>query len=67
MDNNSFFMKTRRYLAWGLAGVAAITLSFLAIFGALTGQMELVNLGAGALIAALSGVIGYYLGKKTSQ
>jgi len=60
-------LQTRRWLAWGIIGIGVSTESFLAIWGAITGEMALVTLAGGALIAQVSGIAGYYFGKKTSE
>ncbi|GAG99287.1 unnamed protein product [marine sediment metagenome] len=66
-DNEGAKLKTRRWLAWGIVGIGVSTEAFLAIWGATTGRLELVTLAGGALIAQVSGIAGYYFGKKTSE
>jgi len=67
MDNETFKLLTRRYLAWGIAGMATLVLAFIAVWGTVTGQTELVTLAGGGFLAALGTVIGFYFGKKTSE
>ncbi|MBA7581882.1 hypothetical protein ES708_23795 [subsurface metagenome] len=67
MDNESYKLVTRRYLSWGLAGVASIALLFAVIFGACAGNDTLLFSGLSALIAELAGVTGYYLGRRESK
>lgn len=64
MDNESYKLKTRRYLSWGLAGVASIALLFMVIFGACSGNDTILFSGSSALIAELAGITGFYLGQR---
>lgn len=67
MENESFKLNTRRWLAWGLVGLGGITIAFLAIWGAIKGNMAMVTLGGGALIGEIGMVVGFYFGKKLSE
>lgn len=67
MENEKFKLITRRYLAWGLGGVAVATIAFIGVWGAIHNQAELVTLAGGGLIAIISGLVGFYFGKKTSE
>lgn len=66
-NNETFKLVTRRYLAWGLAGMATLVLAFIAVWGAVTSQTALVTLAGGGFLAELGTVIGFYFGKKTSE
>jgi len=66
-DNEKFKLVTRRYLAWGLAGMAAVVLAFIAIWGTVTEQDALVTLAGGGFLTMLGTVVGFYFGKKTSE
>lgn len=65
--NEQFKLNTRRWLAWGIAGMAALVLAFIAVWGAVTSQLALVTLAGGGLLAELGTVIGFYFGKKASE
>ena len=66
-NNDIFKLLTRRWLAWPIAWLYALTVCFLAVWGAITRQMELVTL-AGAMIASgIAFILGYYFAKKTSE
>ena len=67
MDNEVFKLVTRRYLAWGVAGMATVIMAFIAVWGTVTGQTELVTLAGGGFLAELGTVIGFYFGKKASE
>lgn len=67
MNNELFKLVTRRYLAWGFAGIASCVLAFIAVWGAVKGQTELVTLAGGGLLAEIGTLIGFYFGKKTSE
>ncbi|MBW2648965.1 MAG: hypothetical protein JRC53_03975 [Deltaproteobacteria bacterium] len=60
MNNDMFKLVTRRYLAWGFVLIATLVISFIAVYGVLTAQTELVTTEIGA-------VIGFYFGKKVSE
>jgi len=67
MDSEMFKLLTRRYLAWGFILIATVVISFIAIYGALTGQTELVTMAAGGLLTEIGAVIGFYFSKKVSE
>jgi len=67
MDNDHFKLVTRRYLAWGVGGLAVLVLSFIAVWGAIQGVMELVTLAGGILGTTLGVVIAFYFSKKISE
>ena len=67
MDNDKFKLITRRYLVWGIALLATLTLTFVAVWGCIMNMTELVTLAGGALIGELSAVVGYYTAKKTIE
>ncbi len=70
MDNNEKFkLTTRRYLAWGLGGLATTGSVFAVvwhqIFG--TGCSEIASTALGGLLVIIGGIIGFYFAKKTSE
>ena len=67
MNNEQFKLNTKRYLAWGIGGLATATVAFTGIWGTITNQIELVTLAIGGLIGVLGSVMGYYFGKKVSE
>lgn len=67
MNNEIFKLTTKRYLAWGVGGLAVATVAFTGIWGTLTNQIELVTLAIGGLIGILGTIVGFYFGKKTSE
>lgn len=69
MENNLelFKLVTRRWLAWCIGGLFAITASFLVIWGAVTGVLILVTAGIGVVGTGLGAIIGFYFGKKMSE
>lgn len=67
MNNELFKLNTRRYLAWGFVAVAGGVGAFLAVWGAVSGQVELATLAAGALFTELGVIVGAYFTKKTSE
>ena len=60
MENEIFKLVTRRYLAWGIAGMATLVMAFIAVWGAVTEQIALVTLAGGGFLAELGTVIGFY-------
>ena len=66
-NNDKFKLNTRRYLAWGVAAIASLTLAFIAAWGAVNSQIELVALAGGALIGYIGAIIGFYFSKKISE
>lgn len=67
MNNELFKLTTRRYIAWGLVGIAALVAAFIAVWGTINGQIELVTLAGGALFTELGVVTGFYFAKKLSE
>lgn len=67
MENELFKLNTKRYLAWGVAGLAVATVAFTGVWGTITSQIEFVTLAVGGLIGTIGTVIGFYFGKKTSE
>jgi hypothetical protein len=67
MDNEMFKLVSRRYLAWGFVGIATLVISFIAVYGTLTAQTELVTMAAGGLLTEIGAVIGFYFSKKVSE
>lgn len=68
MGNNELFkLVTRRWLAWSISGLFAITVAFITVWGALTGSDMLVTAGLGIVGVSIGAVIGFYFGKKTSE
>ena len=67
MNNESYKLTTRRYLAWGFVLIATLVISFVAIYGALTAQTELVTMAAGGLLTEIGAIIGFYFSKKVSE
>jgi len=63
MDNN-FSKVTRRMLAWGLGGIAALTIAFVTIWGTVQGITELVTLGVGVFAGAISTIAVFYFSKE---
>ena len=67
-DNNvEFKLITRRWIAWGTVFPTMLTLCFLAIWGAVSGAIELVTLSVGVIGTMVGGIVGYFFGKKTSE
>ncbi|GAI23858.1 unnamed protein product [marine sediment metagenome] len=66
-DNEQFKLNTRRYLAWGIAGMATLVLAFIAAWGTVTSQIALVTLAGGGFLVELGTVVGFYFGKKASE
>ena len=68
MENNERFkLITRRYLAWGLAGIISLTISFICIWGAVTNVPEYVAGALGYFGGILSALSVFYFGKKLSE
>jgi len=67
VNSELFKLVTRRGLAWGVGGLMAVTVSFIAVWGAITGVTELVTLGVGIAGTAIGSVLGFYFGKKASE
>ena len=67
MDNELFKLRTRRYLAWGVGGLAVLVIGFIAVWGAVQGMTELVTLAGGILATTLGAVTGYYFSTKISE
>jgi len=66
-DNEQYKLNTRRMLAWGVGGLAAVTIAFVGIWGTVTEQIELVNLSIGFLGGVLSAIVTFYFAKKASE
>jgi len=67
MNNEMFKLVTRRYLAWGFVAIATLVISFVAVYGVLTSQTELVTMAAGGLLTEIGAIIGFYYSKKISE
>ena len=67
MNNELFKLITRRYLAWGIGGLAVVTVAFTGVWGVLTNAIELVTLSLGILGTSIGSIIGFYFGKKLSE
>lgn len=67
-NNNNhelFRLTTRRYIAFGLGGLATLGMVFAVIWSQITGTCQEMGMVAlGGLIAIVSGIIGYFFGKK---
>ena len=66
-NNEKFKLVTRRYLAWGAAGISILTLAFAAGWSVWNGVMAIATLTLGMLGNITIGVIAFYFGKKTSE
>jgi len=53
-------------LAWGVGGLAAVTIAFVGIYGTVTKQIELVNLSIGFLGGVLSAIVTFYFAKPST-
>lgn len=75
MDNNEKFkLITRRFIAWGVGGLAAAALVFVVVWSQINnvvcpkcGGNALADVAIGGLIAIVSGIIGFYFSKKISE
>ena len=67
MDNDAFKLETKRYLAWGIGGIAVGTLAISALYTVYTGATELATLTLGMLGTTVAGIVGFYFGKKVSE
>ena len=67
MENELFKLVTRRLIFWFFVPLATLTLTFFTVWGALTEQIELVTLGAGALAVELGTIIAFLTSKKLSE
>lgn len=69
MNNHQekFKLITRRYLAWGVGGIAIITVAFAGIWGVLTATIELVTLSLGILGTTIGTIVGFYFSKKVGE
>lgn len=69
MSNNHELFKliTRRCIALPIIAVGVAAAAFLIVFGAVSRQIELVTLGAGALFAEMGTVVAFYFVKKMSE
>ncbi len=67
MGNEIFKLVTRRYLAWGLGGLAMGTIAFTGVWGVIHGVTELVTLSLGILGTVTGSIIGFYFSKKVSE
>lgn len=70
-NNEKFKLTTRRYIAWGLGGLATATLVFVVVFSLITGTYvpsaggnALADVAVGGLIAIVAGVIGFYFSRE---
>jgi len=66
-QTENYKLTTRRYLAWGFVLIATLVISFVAVYGALTAQTELVTMAAGGLLTEIGAIIGFYYSKKISE
>lgn len=67
MNDERFKMVTRRCVFLLVVVLGTLLLAFLGVYGAMTGQVELVTLGAGALSVELGAVVAFLTTKKTSE
>ncbi len=65
--NEQFKLTTRRWLAWGIGGLFAITIAFVGIWGTIHQITEYVALAVGFAGGSVSGVLVFYFGKKLSE
>lgn len=66
-DNGVFKLVTRRVLAWGVVFPVILMMCFLAVYGAITEQIELVTLAVGFTGGSVSSILILYFGKKISE
>lgn len=69
MNNEKFKLITRRIIAWAFGGLAIASLGFIVIWDTINIAEcnEMASTALGGLIAVVSGIIGYYFAKKTSE
>lgn len=67
LDNEKYKLTTRRMIAWGVGGLAAVTIAFVGIYGTVTRQIDLVNLSIGFLGGILSSVVVFYFAKPSTE
>ncbi len=65
--NEQFKLNTRRWLAWGIGGLFAITIAFIGIWGTIHQITEYVTLAGGFAGGSLSSVLVFYFSKKLSE
>lgn len=66
-NNEKFKLNTRRWLAWGVGGVAIAVIGFTGVWGLMKGMMEAVTLSVGILGTTIGSIIVFYFGKKASE
>lgn len=66
-NNEQFKLNTRRWLAWGVGGVAIGVIGFAGVWGVLNNMMEVVTLSIGILATTIGSVIAFYFSKKLSE
>ncbi|MBA7642566.1 hypothetical protein ES703_50261 [subsurface metagenome] len=67
MDNEKFKLVSRRGLAWGIGGLFALTVAFVAIWGVIFALDAYVTMAVGIAGTGIGSIIGFYFGKKTSE
>lgn len=70
-NNEKFKLTTRRYIAWGLGGLATAALVFVVVWSQITGAVctkcggnDMASVAIGGLIAIVAGVIGFYFSRE---
>lgn len=68
MENHEQYkLVTRRFLFWGFATIATLTLAFIAVWGTLNNIIEYVTLAGGGLLTELGVIIGFLAKKLTEE
>lgn len=66
-NNEQFKLNTRRWLAWGVGGVAIGVIGFAGVWGVITGAIEIVTLSIGILGTTIGAIMAFYFVKKLSE
>ena len=67
MENEKFKLMSRRGLAWGIGGLFALTVAFVAIWGVFTAKDAYVTMAVGICATSIGGILAFYFGKKISE